>query len=85
MGVTFLGWVSDNIFQICEFSSLQKQPAKATCILIKHLCLGFQLYSLIRMLTYIHISDTLDFKPKNVITDEEGHYIIIIVAIQQEV
>ena len=30
------------------------------------------------------ISDKLDFKPKTVIRDEEGHYIIIKVSIQQK-
>ena len=32
----------------------------------------------------IFISDKLDFKPQTVIRDEEGHYIIIKVSIQQE-
>ena len=31
----------------------------------------------------IHISDKLDFKPKSVIRDEEGHYIIIKGSIQK--
>ena len=32
----------------------------------------------------ILISDQLDFKPKTIIRDEEGHYIILKVSIQQE-
>ena len=32
----------------------------------------------------ILISDQLDFKPKTIIRDEEGHYIILKVSVQQE-